>query len=127
VLAITFVLVVAVFFQILTKSIFADVLPAKKRYFFGLRVHPLITANGDPVEFVLTVLMQTSKRSNSYLLSSSIIYADRGYTDYQEGYLLRESRGITLFAQCKKNSKMTTSTMEEYLAHPIRKYAETTF
>jgi hypothetical protein len=104
---------------------------SKKRYFFGLRVHLLVTGRGEPVEFVLApgsdADVEVFKRFALDLPDGSTIHADKGYTDYQEEDLLQEAGGIKLLSQRKRNSKRQRPVWEEFLSAPIRKQVETTF
>lgn len=104
---------------------------SKKRYFFGLRVHLLVTGRGEPVEFVLAAGsvadIEAFKRLRLDLPAGSVIHADKGYTDYQEEDLLQAAGGIQLRSQRRKNAKRQRPLWEEFLSHPIRKRVETTF
>ncbi len=104
---------------------------SKKRYFFGLRVHLLVTGRGEPVEFVLApgamADIEAFKRLGLDVPAGSTIHADKGYTDYQEEDLLQAAAGIKLLAQRRKNAKRQRPVWEEFLSHPIRKRVETTF
>ena len=60
------------------------------------------------------------------LPEGSIIYADKGYTDYDYEDLLQEV-GLHLKAQRKKNSKRALPAWEEFLIKPIRQYIDTVF
>lgn len=59
----------------------------KRRYFFGLRVHLLITGEGCPVEFVLmpgsASDIKTFKSFDLDLPEGSLLLVDRAYTDYE--------------------------------------------
>ena len=105
-------------------------LASKKRYFYGLKVHLLITGAGEPVEFVLApgaeADVQVFKDFDLDLPTGSTIYADKAYTDYAWEDLLCEA-GITLQAQRKKNSKRPVSLCLEFVAKPIRQNIETAF
>jgi hypothetical protein len=87
------------------KEEFRGHIASKRRYFFGLRVHLLITGRGEPVEFVLApgadADVDVFKRFALDLPCGSVIHADKGYTDYQEEDLLQESGQIRLLAQRK--------------------------
>jgi len=104
---------------------------SKRRYFFGLKVHLLITGSGHPVEFVLTpgsaADVSTFKELPLDVELGAVIYGDRAYTDYQEEDLLQEAARITLRAQRKKNSKRPLPLCLEFLGKPIRQRIETTF
>lgn len=60
------------------------------------------------------------------LPEGSIIFADKGYTDYNYENLLEEV-GLHLKAQRRKNSKRPMPAWEEYLGKPTRQYIETVF
>ena len=60
------------------------------------------------------------------LPEGSIIFADKGYTDYDYEDLLEEV-GLHLKAQRRKNSKRPMPAWEEFLGKPIRQYIETIF
>ena len=109
---------------------FRGYIASKRRYFYGLRVHLVSTASGEPVEFSLAAASEADirlfKESNLDLPEGSIIYADKGYTDYHYEDLLEEV-GLHLKAQRKKNSKRPMPAWEEFLGKPIRQYIETVF
>lgn len=104
---------------------------SKKRYFFGLKVHLLITGSGQPVEFVLTAgsIADVSglKRLPLDLPDGAKVHGDRAYTDYQEEDLLLEAGGIILQSQRKANAKRKIAPWLEALARPVRQRVETTF
>lgn len=104
---------------------------SKKRYFFGLKVHLLITGRGQPVEFVLTAgsIADVSglKRLPLDLPEGAKVHGDRAYTDYQEEDLLLEAGGIILQSQRKANAKRVVPPWLEALARPVRQRVETTF
>jgi hypothetical protein len=82
---------------------------SKRRFFFGLKVHPLVNGQGQPVEFMLTpgssADIKALKRLDLDLPAGSLIHADRAYTDYSEEDLLSDAAGIVLQPQRMKNSK----------------------
>ena len=88
---------------------FRGYLPSKKRYFYGVNVHLLVTKDGHPVEFFLThgglgdVDALTCYACD--VPAGSIIYADRAYNDYEIEDLLQEAEHIALVPMRKKNSK----------------------
>lgn len=87
---------------------FRGYMPSKRRYFYGIRVHMIVTSSGEPVEFLiapgsvsdLTVL----KQLDFSLPPGSVCYADKIYNDYLFEDLLSEAAGITLEPIRKKNS-----------------------
>lgn len=110
---------------------FRGYIASKRRYFYGLRVHLVVTEAGEPVEFSLaagseadvTIFKELELDS---LPEGSIICADKAYNDYEYEDLLREV-GLHLKAQRKKRSKRAMPAWEEFLSKPIRQYIETVF
>jgi hypothetical protein len=104
---------------------------SKRRYFFGLKVHLLITGAGAPVEFVLTPGsvgdLPGFKGLPLDLPAGAIVHGDRAYNDYQEEDLLRDAGAIVLRSQRKKNSKRPLAPWLEALGRPVRQRIETTF
>lgn len=107
---------------------------SKRRYFFGLKVHLLITGSGQPVEFVLTpgstADVKALKEFDLDLPAEAVIHADRAYTDYPEEDLLQEAGQIILRPQRKKNSQRPLPVLPvclEFLGKPVRQRVETTF
>ncbi len=102
---------------------FRGYIPSKRRYFYGLRVHLVVTGAGEPVEFALAAGSEADivvfKELNLDLPKGSIIYADKAYTDYDYEDLLEEV-GLHLKAQRKKNSKRPLPAWEEFLGKSIR-------
>ena len=109
---------------------FRGYIASKRRYFYGLRVHLVVSGEGEPVEFSLAAGSEADiavfKDLELELPEGSIICADKGYTDYHYEDLLEEV-GLYLKAQRKKNSKREMPAWEEFLGKPIRQYIETVF
>jgi hypothetical protein len=113
------------------KKSFRGYIASKRRYFYGLRVHLVVTGAGEPVEFALAAGSEGDitifKELELDLPEDSIIFADKAsYTDYEYEDLLEEM-GLHLRAQRKKRSKRPMPMWEEYLGKPIRQYIETVF
>lgn len=112
------------------KKSFRGYIASKRRYFYGLRVHLVVTGTGEPVEFSLAAGSEADvaifKELELDLPEGSIICADKAYTDYDYEDLLEEV-GLHLKAQRKKNSKRPLAAWEEFLGKPIRQYIETVF
>jgi hypothetical protein len=103
---------------------------SKRRYFYGLKIHLLVTASGKPVEIVLTPGETHDTPGLRSLFwevpEGSEIYADKGYTDY----VFEDALGdcdIVLTAARKQNSKRPHPGHISYLCQVIRKRVETTF
>jgi hypothetical protein len=96
-------------------------------YFFGIRVHMLVTKSGQPVEFFIEpgsfsdIKVARSFRFN--IPKKSKIHADKGYTDYGFEDHLELSRQIHLLAVRKDNAKRK----DRGVSKKIRKMVETTF
>jgi hypothetical protein len=111
---------------------FRGYIPSKRRYFYGLRVHLVVSGAGEPVEFSLEAASEADIKvfknlELDLLPEGSTIFADKGYTDYDHEDLLQEAGGLHLKAQRKKNSKRPMPMWEEFLGKPIRQYIETVF
>jgi len=105
---------------------------SKHRYFFGLRVHMIVTASGQPVEFILRPGAEPDvsvyQDFNFDLSENAECYADKAYNVYAFEDLLKELARITMKPARKKNSKRATDPYvvvhyEQY----IRKRIETAF
>ncbi|MDF2440511.1 MAG: hypothetical protein JWN98_1495 [Abditibacteriota bacterium] len=91
------------------KESYRGCVASKHRFFFGLKVHLVVTGRGKPIEFVITSVscsdIKALKSLDLDLPAGSLIHADRAYNDYSEEDLLLHAAGITLQLQRKKNSK----------------------
>lgn len=103
-------------------------LSSKKRYFYGLKVHLLISATGAPVEFFLT---PGSYSDTSGLLHfdfdlppQAIVVGDKAYNIYWFEDVLAEL-GIALKPLRKKNSKRAFEPWVRYWQACVRKRIET--
>jgi hypothetical protein len=109
---------------------FRGYIAIKRCYFYGLRVHLVVTGAGEPIEFSLVAGSEADvsvfKDLELDLPEGSIILADKAYTDYDYEDLLEEV-GLHLKSQRKKNSKRPLLAWEEFLGKPIRQYIETVF
>ena len=96
-------------------------------YFFGIRVHMLVTKSGQPVEFIIEpgsfsdIKVARSFRFN--IPKNSRIHADKGYTDYGFEDHLEFTRQIRLLAVRKENAKRK----DRGVSKKIRKIVETVF
>jgi hypothetical protein len=102
---------------------------SKKRYFYGVKLHLLVTPDGHPVEVFLTpgstADVSTLENYAFDLPPGSTIYADRGYNDYDFEDDLRDTDGIAFQPMRKKNSKRPFPPWIRYLQHHYRKMVET--
>ena len=108
---------------------FRGYLPSKKRYFYGLKVHLLVTKEGQPVEFFLTHGsfgdVDALKHYIFDLPAGSVVYADKAYNDYEIEDLLQEVEHIQLIPMRKKNSKRALPPYVSFVQHYYRKMIET--
>ena len=102
---------------------------SKKRYFYGLKIHIMVTEQGQPVEFFLTPgsYSDTSAfRSFDFdLPEGAYITGDKAYNDYDVEDLLQEA-GLRMSPLRKKNSKRPIPPWTFYLRSAYRKIVETT-
>ena len=102
---------------------------SKRRYFYGLRIHLLVTADGEPVEVFLAPGADADVRALSRfpfeLPTGSTVYADSACTHYAGEDVMKEA-GIWLQPIRKKNSKRPVPPYVAYLQSRGRKIVETT-
>jgi len=102
---------------------------SKRRYFYGLKVHMMSAATGEPVEIFLTPgsISDTgaTKMYNYDLPADSTVYGDKAYNVYEIEELLKETGNIRLMPIRKKNSLRKFPPYTEYLQKTTRKAAET--
>jgi len=104
---------------------------SKKRYFYGIRLHLIGTADGIPVEWVFLPGHANDVRGLSSLPfnfpASSTIYADKAFNDYlAEDNLANESQ-IDLKTIRKSNSSRQDPPSVAYVKQVKRHYIETVF
>jgi hypothetical protein len=102
---------------------------SKKRYFYGLKVHLLVTPNAEPIEFFLTPGSVGDVVGLDYfdfdLPAASQIIGDKAYTDYELEDVLKEA-DLHLLPMRKSNSKRPFPPWMRYLQAHFRKMVETT-
>ena len=101
---------------------------SKRRYFYGLKIHLLVTEHGQPVEFFLT---PGSFHDGGCLPlfdfdipADSTIYADKSYNVYWMEDVLKDV-DIELLPIRKRNSKRALPPWTIYLQNVYRKTVET--
>jgi hypothetical protein len=101
---------------------------SKRRYFYGVRLHLVVTARGEPVEFFLTPGAESDTGALQWyqfdLPAGSKILGDKAFNVYAIEDDLA-SIGIELCPLRKKNSTRTIPPWETYLRELHRKYIET--
>lgn len=102
---------------------------SKKRYFYGLKIHLIVTQDGQPVECFLTHGgfgdVDALKYYAYELPDGSIIYADKAYNDYEIEDLLKEVEHIELIPMRKKNSQRALPPEVSFVQNYYRKMVET--
>jgi DDE family transposase len=95
--------------KLYTEEQFRGYIASKKRYFYGLKLHLMVTKDGQPVEFFLTCGsfgdVDALKHYAFDLPEGSIIYADKADNDYEIEDLLQETAQLHLLPMRKKNTK----------------------
>jgi hypothetical protein len=104
-------------------------IPSKKRYFYGVRIHILITEMGQPVEFFLAPgAMSDTSALSRYDLDVPIgswLTGDKAYNDYTVEDVLHDTERELLPLR-KKNSLRPLPPYFQYLQASVRKMVETT-
>jgi transposase len=104
---------------------------SKRSYYFGLKVHLLVSSTGQPVEFVLTPAAEGDinglRRLPLNLPDGADLVADAAYTDYGFEDDLEQDGQITLTADRRKNSKRPHPPWRSYWCKQSRRQIETTF
>ena len=108
---------------------FRGYIASKKRYFYGLRIHILVTEHCEPVEFFLEPGAFSDTRAlglyNFDLPAGSLVTGDKAYNDYTIEDIIHEA-GIELLPLRKKNSLRPVPAYVTYFQASIRKIIETT-
>jgi hypothetical protein len=102
---------------------------SKRRYFYGLKIHLMITGSGQPVEFFLTAGSCSDTRALKLyyfdLPEGSKLTGDKAYNDYEVEDIINQA-GISFIPLRKKNSKRPLPPWVHYLRSSYRKLIETT-
>jgi len=110
---------------------FRGYIASKKRYFYGLKVHLLVTTSGLPVEVMLApgskADISAFKCLPLDLPEQARVFADAGYLDDQEQALLEEAAGLTLVAARRSNCQEQLLPWVSYISKHERKRIETVF
>jgi hypothetical protein len=100
-------------------ALFRGSMPSKKRYFYGLKVHLMVTKDGQPVEFFLTHDSLSEVEGLKYFVfdlpEGAMVYGDKAYNDYTIEDILYEAAHIQLLPIRKKNSKRALPAYVSYL------------
>ncbi len=102
---------------------------SKRRHFYGLKAHLMVTESGHIVEVFFTPGKWNDVRGMRYfpfdLPQGSVVFADKAYCNYGIEDALKEV-GIDFRPLRKKNSKRQFEPWEVYLQHFHRKRVEVT-
>jgi hypothetical protein len=102
---------------------------SKRRYFYGVKLYLLVTAQGEPVEMVLapgsTADVSALPAFNFDLPQGSTLYSDSAFTLYYLEEVMREAAGINFSPMRKKNSTRPVPAYIAYLQARGRKMVET--
>jgi hypothetical protein len=104
-------------------------IPSKKRYFYGVRIHIMVTEHGEPIEFFLAPGAMNDTHAlglyNFDLPENSLVLGDKAYNDYTIEDIMKEA-GIFLLPIRKKNSLRPVPPFVFYFQSTLRKVVETT-
>ena len=102
-----------------------------RRYFYGVKVQVLTTAQGIPVEFCFVPGcesdVQALKKLPLTVAAESRIYGDAAYTDYKIEDMIKKEDGIELMIARRSNAKRKDEPWIRFLKEQMRKGIETTF
>jgi hypothetical protein len=102
---------------------------SKKRYFYGIRIHIMVTEYGEPVEFFLAPGSMSDTHAlelyNFDLPEDSMVLGDKAYNNYTQEDIMKEA-GVILAPIRKKNSLRPFPPFFTYFQASIRKAVETT-
>ncbi len=114
-----------------TGGAFRGYVASKRRFFYGLRVHLLVTAGGQPVEMALAPGSEADiaafRQMRLDLPQGARVFADAAYLDGPYARAAGQSARIALVAQRRGNSLDPLAPWVAYLCDRTRKRVETTF
>lgn len=104
---------------------------AKKKFYYGFKIHMITTSEGKPIEFMITPAsiadITAFKSMEIDLPANSLIYGDKAYTSYSFEDDLYEIESIKLIPDRKGNLSRQHSGCLRYIQNVMRKRIETTF
>ena len=104
---------------------------SKKQFYFGIKVHMVITSEGIPIEFSITPASMSDIRSlqnfSLDLPENSILMGDKAYTNYQFEDELANLDKIQLLVKRRKNLTRQNSYDDNQLLKQKRNTIETVF
>ena len=104
---------------------------SKKRYFYGFKVHLIVTRGGAPVEFFISEGsmhdLQGLRQMTLDLPAGSTLWGDKAYGSQNEQEFLQQVGDIRLIALKRSNSKTPLPQCLVFLCQTIRQSVETAF
>lgn len=104
---------------------------SKKRFFYGFKVHLVVTRQGEPVEFFVSEGslhdLEGLRRLPLDLPKGSTLFADKAYISKDEEELLQQTAKIRLISPKRSNSKAALPASLLFLCQTIRQNVETAF
>jgi hypothetical protein len=117
--------------KLLSGKQFIGFCKAKKKYYYGFKLHMITNSQGNPIEFIITPAsvadISALKIMEMDLAPGSVIYGDKAYTNYALEDYLTEIEQIRLISDRKANLTRQHSGCLRYLQSFLRKRIETTF
>jgi Transposase DDE domain len=115
--------------KIYQQEIYRGYMASKKRYFYGRKIHLMVTPQGYPVECFLTPGsssdVQALRSFQCDVPAGRSISADKAYNDYGMEDLMHESAPIELSPIRKKHSTRAMPPYTAFVQHYYRKRIET--
>jgi len=104
---------------------------SKKQYFFGIKVHMIVTMDGVPVEVLFTPGSVSDVKSLQDfpldLPEGATLLGDRAYNNYSFEDFLLEHEGIKLLPKRRKNLKRQHTPEKNFCLQMQRNHIETVF
>ena len=104
---------------------------SKKRFFYGFKVHMVVTGEGRPVEFFISEGsmhdVEGLRRLSLDLPEGSMLFADKAYLSADEERFFQQTARIRLISPKRSNAKVQLSAPLAYLCQSIRQIVETAF
>jgi hypothetical protein len=102
---------------------------SKRRYFYGLEIHIMVTKRREPAEFFISPGSFSDvaclDQFDFDLPPGATVYVDKIYNDYLVEDCLQEDGGIDFSPFRKSNSKRPDPPRKRFLQHHYRKIVET--
>ncbi len=104
---------------------------SKDRFFYGFKVHLVVTRDGEPVEFFISEGslhdLEGLRPMSLDLPERSLLFADKAYISAPEEELLQNAAQIRLISPKRANAKAPLPTSLLFLCQTIRQNVETAF